>query len=104
MSSNSNFNLLSILGKENLNGTNFVDWNRNLRIVLRHKKKECVLDTPYPDEPRNVAHNFNVYRAYVSVGIFKHTQINPQAHGYRCSTSRESIPEYRTQGNVCEFN
>ena len=68
MSSNSSFKLRSILDKEKLNGTNFVDWNRNLRIVLRQEKKEYVLDTPYPDEPQNVAHNSNVYRAYV-----KHT-------------------------------
>ena len=68
MSSNSSFNLWSILEKEKLNETNFVDWNRNLRIVLRQEKKEYVLDTPYPDEPQNVTHNSNVYRAYV-----KHT-------------------------------
>ena len=28
------FNLRSILEKEKLNGTNFIDWFRNLRIVL----------------------------------------------------------------------
>jgi len=67
MSSNSSFNLRLILDKEKLNGTNFVDWNRNLRIVLR-QKKEYILVMPYPDEPQNVAHNSNVYRAYV-----KHT-------------------------------
>jgi hypothetical protein len=39
MSSNLSFNLRSILEKEKLNGTNFVDWNRNLRIVLRREKK-----------------------------------------------------------------
>ena len=54
MSSNSSSNLRSILEKEKLNGTNFVDWNRNLRIVLRQEKKEYVLETPYPDEPQNV--------------------------------------------------
>jgi hypothetical protein len=57
--------LRSILEKEKLNGTKFVDWNLNLRIVLRHKKKEYVLDTSYPDEPHNVTHNTNTYRAYV---------------------------------------
>jgi hypothetical protein len=39
-----------------------------LRIVLRQEKKEYVLDTSYPDEPQNVTHNTNMYRAYV-----KHT-------------------------------
>jgi hypothetical protein len=64
MSSNSSFNLRSILEKEELNGTNFVDWNQNLRIVLRQEKKEYFLDMSYPDEPQNVVHNSNVYRAY----------------------------------------
>jgi hypothetical protein len=68
MSSHSVFNLRSILDKDKLNGTNFIDWNRNLRIVLRQEKKEYVLDTPYPDEPQNVTHNTSAYRAYV-----KHT-------------------------------
>ena len=43
--------LRSILEKEKLSGTNYSDWIRNLRIVLRAKKKESVLDTPIPDEP-----------------------------------------------------
>ena len=46
-----NFNLRSILEKEKLNGTNFIDWYRNLRIVLRQEQKEYVLEQPYPDEP-----------------------------------------------------
>jgi hypothetical protein len=33
-----------------LNGTNFIDWYRNLRIVLRQKKKEYVLEQAYPDD------------------------------------------------------
>ncbi|KAK9689917.1 hypothetical protein RND81_09G090700 [Saponaria officinalis] len=40
-----------ILEKEKLNGTNFLDWYRNLRIVLTIEKKEHVLETPLPDEP-----------------------------------------------------
>ena len=45
------FALRSILEKEKLTGTNYSDWIRNLRIVLRADKKESVLDTPLPDEP-----------------------------------------------------
>jgi transposase InsO family protein len=45
------FSLRSILEKDKLNGTNYADWIRNLRIVLRAEKKEDVLDTPLPDEP-----------------------------------------------------
>ena len=43
--------LRSILEKDKLNGTNFLDWYRNLRIVLRHERKEYILDQPIPEEP-----------------------------------------------------
>lgn len=46
----SNFALRSILEKDRLNGNNFTNWYRNMRIVLKHDKKEHVLDTPLPDE------------------------------------------------------
>lgn len=45
------FALRSILEKDKLNGTNYSDWVRNLRIVLRADKKEYVLDTEVPEEP-----------------------------------------------------
>src|SRR5579859_7639577 len=48
---NAGFNLRSILEKEKLSGTNFIDWYRNLRIVLKQEKKEYVLEEPCPDEP-----------------------------------------------------
>ena len=43
---NQQFSLRSVLEKDKLNGTNYADWIRNLRIVLRAEKKEEVLDTP----------------------------------------------------------
>ena len=46
-----NFALKSILEKDKLNGTNFTTWYRNLRIVLKHDKKEHVLEEPLPEEP-----------------------------------------------------
>jgi hypothetical protein len=42
-----------ILEKDKLNGTNYTDWIRILRIVLKAEKKEDVLDTPFPEEPAN---------------------------------------------------
>ena len=45
------FSLHSILEKDKLNGTNYADWIRNLRNVLRAEKKEEILDTPLPEEP-----------------------------------------------------
>ena len=50
-SNNAPFTLRTVLEKDKLNGTNYTDWIRNLRIVLRAEKKEEVLDTPLPDEP-----------------------------------------------------
>jgi hypothetical protein len=38
--------LSSVLDQNKLNGTNFVDWYCNLKIVLKHQKKEHVLDAP----------------------------------------------------------
>src|ERR1044071_5445496 len=50
-----NFALKSILEKDKLNGTNFTTWYRNLRIVLKHDKKENVLEEPLSDEPADNA-------------------------------------------------
>src|SRR5664279_6321215 len=47
----SSFALRSILEKDKLNGTNFTNWYRNLRIVLKQEKKEHVLDEPLSAEP-----------------------------------------------------
>ena len=50
-SNNSNtFSLRSVLEKDKLNGNNFIDWSRNLTIVLRQEKKLEVLDQPLPTE------------------------------------------------------
>jgi hypothetical protein len=47
--SNQPFTLRSILEKDKLNGTNYVDWICNLRIVLKAEKKEEILDNPLPE-------------------------------------------------------
>ena len=57
-----NFALKSILEKDKLNGTNFTTWYRNLRIVLKHDKKEHVLEDPLPEEP---ATTMNAYQKLV---------------------------------------
>ena len=51
----SSFALRSILEREKLNGTNFADWSRNLRIVIRQDKKEHILEEPIPDVPADTA-------------------------------------------------
>ena len=50
-SSSSSFSLRSILEREKLNGTNFIDWIRNLRIVLKQERKDYVLENPIPPKP-----------------------------------------------------
>jgi hypothetical protein len=49
-SNTSAFNLRSFLEKEKLNGANFIDWYRNLRIILRQEKIEYVVIEPYPND------------------------------------------------------
>ncbi|KAI4341162.1 hypothetical protein MLD38_025920 [Melastoma candidum] len=43
----------SLLEKERLrsDGTNFLDWSRQMGIVLRYERKEYVLDVPLPEQP-----------------------------------------------------
>ncbi|KAK8986903.1 hypothetical protein V6N11_055220 [Hibiscus sabdariffa] len=48
---NNNLSLRSLLEKEKLNGINFLDWFRNLRIILKQERKEYVIEEPVPDEP-----------------------------------------------------
>ena len=47
----SNLSLRSILKKDKLNGTNFLDLYRNLRIILKQERKEYILDQPILEEP-----------------------------------------------------
>ena len=47
----STISLRSILEKDKLNRTNFLDWFSRLRIVLTQQRKLYVLDEPIPKEP-----------------------------------------------------
>ena len=54
MANNNNTNSLSlrsVLEKDKLSGINFLDWHRNLRIVLKQERKLYVLDGPIPAAP-----------------------------------------------------
>ena len=51
MAQNQPFALRSVLESNKLNETNYADWIRNLRIVLREANKEDVLDNPSPIWP-----------------------------------------------------
>ncbi|KAK9098293.1 hypothetical protein Syun_025338 [Stephania yunnanensis] len=50
-SNNNPLSLRSILDKDKLSRTNFLDWFRNLRIVFKHECKLYVLDALIPDDP-----------------------------------------------------
>ncbi|GJZ43551.1 zinc finger, CCHC-type containing protein [Tanacetum coccineum] len=45
------FTLRSVLCEKELTGPNFLDWERNLRIVLRSESKLYTLEHPVPDHP-----------------------------------------------------
>ena len=47
----SNTNFRTLLEKHTLNGHNYLEWRRNLKIVLRFEKLSHVLDEPYPEAP-----------------------------------------------------
>ncbi|KAG8485865.1 hypothetical protein CXB51_019212 [Gossypium anomalum] len=52
MAANTNtLSLRSVLEKDKLNGLNFLDWFRNLRIVLKQERKLYVIEKSLPDEP-----------------------------------------------------
>jgi hypothetical protein len=51
MDQNQPFALRSVLESNKLYETNYADWIRNLRIVLKAANKEDVLDNPLPEEP-----------------------------------------------------
>ncbi|KAD6796610.1 hypothetical protein E3N88_07506 [Mikania micrantha] len=56
---NSSFALKSILEKDKLNNTNFLEWHRNLKIVLKFAKKHYVLEGPVPNEPEATSGMFH---------------------------------------------
>ncbi|KAK9034774.1 hypothetical protein V6N11_076831 [Hibiscus sabdariffa] len=48
---NNTISLRSVLEKEKLNGINFLNWFRNLRIVLKQERKEYVIEEAVPNDP-----------------------------------------------------
>ena len=48
---NTNLSLRPILERCRLNGENYLDWDRNVRLVFRQERKEYVLDQAIPEEP-----------------------------------------------------
>ena len=46
-----NFNLFLEITKLKDDGSNYADWDRNLKLILMASKKACVLDVPLGDPP-----------------------------------------------------
>ncbi|KAJ9541701.1 hypothetical protein OSB04_028207 [Centaurea solstitialis] len=61
-----NLSLRSILEKDKLTGANFLDWEHNLMIVLRHERKWYVLEEPLGEAPpaNATANARNAYRKH----------------------------------------
>ncbi|KAG8489272.1 hypothetical protein CXB51_017288 [Gossypium anomalum] len=84
MAANTNtLSLQSVLEKDKLNGLNFLDWFRNLRIVLKQERKLYVIEKPLPDEPPANASRANkdAYKKHldemVDVGCLMLATMNP---------------------------
>ncbi|GKE68642.1 hypothetical protein Tco_1526714 [Tanacetum coccineum] len=58
-----NNSIRSILKKEKLNGSNFLDWYHNLRIILRNERKLHHLEEALPEAPHATA-TVVVHNAY----------------------------------------
>ena len=52
-SNNAVFNLRPFFEKDRLNGENFTNWERMLRLILKSEGREDVFDTPLPVLPEN---------------------------------------------------
>ena len=63
---NNTFSVRSVLEKDKLTGTNFLDWSRNLRIVLRKKCKSHDIEIP-PVHPGDNATRaqLNAYQKHI---------------------------------------
>ncbi|XP_052881000.1 uncharacterized protein LOC128289273 [Gossypium arboreum] len=85
MAANTNtLSLRLVLEKDKLNGLNFLDWFRNLRIVLKQERKLYVIEKSLPDEPPANASRANkdAYKKHlddmVDVGCLMLATMNPE--------------------------
>ncbi|KAD3639942.1 hypothetical protein E3N88_29165 [Mikania micrantha] len=84
-----NLSLRTILEKECLNNGNFMDWYRNLRIVLKQEKKSYVLDDPIPDQPdEDNVEAFNDWVKYVEDSVQLKEMFQQQSRVERFETVR----------------
>ncbi|KAG8490824.1 hypothetical protein CXB51_013933 [Gossypium anomalum] len=85
MAANTNIlSLQSVLEKDKLNGLNFLNWFRNLRIVLKQEQKLYAIEKPLSDEPPTNASRADkdAYKKHldemVDVGCLMLATMNPE--------------------------
>ena len=79
-----NVNLQTVMDDKILTGPNFLDWLKNLRIVLKEEKIAYVITEPIPGSPTADAPK-SVKRSYkkrlvdsVRAGLIIHTSMSPE--------------------------
>ncbi|KAK6149292.1 hypothetical protein DH2020_016817 [Rehmannia glutinosa] len=77
----------SILEKNKLTGPNFVDWLRNLKIVLQFKKRAYVLDQAPPPPPEDITSE--AYGEYLY-----HVDDNLQARCYMLASMSNELQRH----------
>ena len=79
-----NVNVQTVMDDKILTGTNFLDWLKNLRIVLKEGKiayviVESIPESPIADAPESVQ---NAYKKHLvdsaRAGLFIHTSMPPE--------------------------
>ena len=79
-----NVNVQTVMDDKILIGPNFLDWMKNLRIVLKEEKltyaiAEPILESLTTDAPESVQ---NAYKKHlvdsVKAGLFIHTSMSPE--------------------------
>ncbi|MCS5023642.1 hypothetical protein L2V44_14220, partial [Staphylococcus aureus] len=86
-----NLSLRSILTENKLTGTNYVDWLRSLRIVLKQEKIKYVLEKDVPATPRE---GTDAYQSFNFDGQKKHQEDAIQA---ACVMLASMCPELQKQ-------
>ncbi|KAK8675675.1 hypothetical protein V6N13_033740 [Hibiscus sabdariffa] len=90
--------------KEKLNGINFLDWFRNLRIILKQERKEYVIEELVPNDPganapRAGKDKFKKYMDdMVDVGCLMLATMTPELH-----KQHEDIVAYEMIQNLKEI-
>ena len=84
-----NLNLCSILESNKLTGPNYIDWLRNVKMVLRAEKLTYVITKPMPPKPAANATQAqrNAYRKHMDDMNVVYSIMLASMNNFRSSTS-----------------